>query len=64
MAGGVAAGVVAAEKVGVNSLALGLNRKDLASGLRLDLEAGGRGGCPLLGCPPAHYYGPVLQADP
>ena len=49
---GVPAGVVAAEKVGLNSFALGLNRKDFASGLRLDLDAGGRGGCPLLGCPP------------
>ncbi len=50
------AGVVPAENVGLKSLALGLNWKDLAFGFRLDFDVGGRGGCPLLwpGCPPGH----------
>jgi len=58
---GVPAGVVDVEKRGLNSLALGLNEKDLASGLRLDFDAGGRGGCPVLDGPaPAHSVHPAV----
>ena len=46
MANGVAAGVVDAEKDGLNSLAAGLKEKAFAFGL--SFEAVGFGGCPLL----------------
>ena len=46
MAKGVPAGVVAAEKVGLNSFASGLKENDFALGL--SFEEVGFGGCPLL----------------
>ena len=46
VAKGVPAGVVAAEKVGLNSLASGLKEKAFALGL--SFEEVGFGGCPLL----------------